>query len=172
LDTAIVVVVPEVERLVEPWRRRFDPAAAEGVAAHITLMFPFRAWAELSEDVHKSLAEIFAKQGPLSLTFRSVRRFPSVLWLAPEPAEPLVDLIHAITGGFPDCLPYGGAHADIVPHLTVAHVPAEGDLDRIDREFGEAASHALPISARIEAATLLRKQDGRWTEQRRYRFAG
>jgi hypothetical protein len=36
------LVVPEAEPLVKPFRDRYDPSAAAGVPAHITLLYPFK----------------------------------------------------------------------------------------------------------------------------------
>ena len=42
IESALVVLVPEAESLVKPFRDRYDPAAAAGVPAHITLLYPFK----------------------------------------------------------------------------------------------------------------------------------
>ena len=42
-ESALVILVPEAEPLVRPFRHRFDPSAALGVPAHITLLYPFIA---------------------------------------------------------------------------------------------------------------------------------
>jgi len=41
IEVAIVVLVPEAETLVEPFRKIFDPSAAKGMPAHITINYPF-----------------------------------------------------------------------------------------------------------------------------------
>jgi hypothetical protein len=43
-----------------------------------------------------------------------------VLWLEPEPGQPFRSLTAAVWAAFPEQPPYGGAHQDPVPHLTVA----------------------------------------------------
>ena len=40
-ETALVVTVPEAEDAVGAYRSRLDPAAAWGVPAHITVLYPF-----------------------------------------------------------------------------------------------------------------------------------
>ena len=42
IESALVVLVPEAEALVKPFRDRYDPSAAVGVPAHITLLYPFK----------------------------------------------------------------------------------------------------------------------------------
>jgi 2'-5' RNA ligase len=176
MDTALVLVVPEAEPTVRSWRERFDPAASEGVPAHITLMYPFRFWAKLDEASHFALSDLFGGYKPFDLLFRSTGRFPGVLWLAPEPTPPVVALVQAIMHCFPDCRPYGGIYPDIVPHLTIADVRRSSSdeivLDQIAQEFATQSASRLPIHSRVTEVTLLRRVGGLWSAQRRYRLAG
>lgn len=45
-QSALVVLVPEAEELVAPFRAAYDAAAAAGMPAHVTILFPFAspAW--------------------------------------------------------------------------------------------------------------------------------
>jgi hypothetical protein len=168
METAIIIPLPAVEPLVGRWRNRFDSSATEGVPAHVTLMAPFRPQRSIDRGTHAILAGLFAGHPAFSVTFRSARRFPLVLWLSPEPARPFVELTRAITARFPDCLPYGGAFADITPHLTVAHAQESAEVDRIEQEFAPTASAGLPLDAWAETAVLLYRKNQRWREERRY----
>jgi hypothetical protein len=40
-ETAVIVPMPAMEPLVEPHRRHLDRAAAWGVPAHVTVLYPF-----------------------------------------------------------------------------------------------------------------------------------
>ena len=40
-ETALVVLVPEAEAIVGRLRQRYDPSAAVGMPAHITINYPF-----------------------------------------------------------------------------------------------------------------------------------
>ena len=41
MESAILLCVPEAEKLVHEWRLKGDPSAARGVPAHVTLLYPF-----------------------------------------------------------------------------------------------------------------------------------
>ncbi|HUD52009.1 2'-5' RNA ligase family protein [Parvibaculum sp.] len=173
MQTALVLRIPEAEAAIAHWRARHDPAAADGMPAHVTLISPFKPSSEIDAEAEASLAYVFAQSAPVDLHFAETRRFPSVLWLAPDRAEPVVGLVRALRLAFPDHLPYGGAHAEVVPHLTVAHLSADAspeDLDRIEKEFLADARPRLPIRARIEAASLFCKDEDGWREKRRFDF--
>lgn len=175
MNTALVLRIPEVEHVVSRWRTLHDPSAAEGMPAHVTLVYPFRAREEIDEEAEASLTYLFAQSAPFDLHFHETRRFPvtSVLWLAPQNPAPIVSLVRALGLAFPEHLPYAGAHPDTVPHLTVANLKTRNvtvaDLDRIEREFmGEAKAH-LPLRARVTAATLFHKhQDAVWREVKQF----
>jgi 2'-5' RNA ligase len=134
-ESAIIVPV-EVPVAVRRLRDRLDPSAAQGVPAHVTLLYPFIAPAGLTDELRATLGRLVAGEPVFAFTLTRVERWPDVVWLAPEPDEPFRRLIETLAGAFPDFPPYGGVHDEVVPHLTVAQDPRPGYL--------EAAEHALP----------------------------
>ena len=164
-ESALIVGVPDVEALVGPFRAKHDPAAAAGVPAHVTVLYPFVAPARITPTIVLSLAELFAALPELRVSFAEVRRFPEALYLAPEPAEPLRKMTERVVARFPETPPYEGKFAEIIPHLTVAHAEEPERLEAIAAEFGRAARGALPISADVRAVELIVKRDGRWRKR-------
>jgi 2'-5' RNA ligase len=134
-ESAIIVPV-EVPMGVRRLRDRLDPSAAQGVPAHVTLLYPFMPLAALTEEVREEVGRIVAAQPAFSFALTRVERWPDVVWLAPEPDAPFRALTERLATAFPDYPPYGGAYPAVVPHLTVAQDPRPGYL--------EAAEHALP----------------------------
>ena len=133
-ESALVVLVPEAEALVKAFRDKYDPSAAAGMPAHITLLYPFKPPPELRADVLETIHACFAEFVPFTYSLAAIRRFRSeVLYLAPEPDEPFRKLTLAICDRYSDRRPYGGKFAEVIPHLTVAHVQNERDLDRSPR---------------------------------------
>jgi 2'-5' RNA ligase superfamily len=84
------------------------------------------------------------------------------LYLAPEPDEPFRQLVLAIWDQYLETPPYGGKWLDIVPHLSVAWVKDEQQLDRIATDFAQASRGRLPISATAAEVSLMEKRSGRW----------
>ena len=41
VESALVVLVPEAEVVVKSFRDQYDPLAANGCPAHVTLLYPF-----------------------------------------------------------------------------------------------------------------------------------
>ena len=134
-ESAIIVPV-RVPVGVMRLRDRMDPSAAEGVPAHVTLLYPFMPVDQLTADVRRKIEDIVASEPSFPLLFKAVRRWPNVVYLEPEPAEPFRRMTAALAAAFPDYPPYEGAHEEIIPHLTVA---AEAPED-----YFAAAEHALP----------------------------
>jgi len=105
-ESALVILVPEAEPLVRPFRERFDPSAALGVPAHITLLHPFIVPERISADTLDAVAECFRGLAPVAFSLTEVRRFPAdTLNLAPAPDEPFRKLTLAIWHRFPDTPP-------------------------------------------------------------------
>src|SRR5262249_30316489 len=113
---------PGAERLVARFRARFDPSAAAGVPAHVTVLYPFVPPSKLTSSILRTLTELFAAVAPFRAKFSRIRRFPGALYLAPVPATPFRRLTQLVHERFPDTPPYEGRFADVVPHLTVADV--------------------------------------------------
>src|SRR5262245_50248923 len=120
-NTALVVLVPEAEPAVAALRAAHDSSAALGVAAHVTLLFPFVPLARWHAGLDAQLAALFSRFVAFDARFRDTARFgDAVLYLAPEPAEPFSALTEAIAAAFPEHPPYEGVHPAVIPHLTVA----------------------------------------------------
>lgn len=163
LESALVVLVPEAEALVKPFRDRHDSSAAAGVPAHITLLYPFKSPPEIGAAEMGALRQCFARFAPFRFQLIRVRRFPvETLYLEPEPDDPFRQMILAVWSDFPETPPYGGRHPDIVPHLSVARTADDRQLGQINEEFSVAARDALPIHARADSVALLDTTSGRW----------
>jgi 2'-5' RNA ligase len=162
--TALIVAVPEAEAFVGAWRAQYDWSARHGVPAHITLLFPFVPAEAVDEQLLADLRSLFTSQPPFAYRFLRTDRFPEVVWLAPEPAEPFKGLIDLIVSRYPDYPPYEGIHDEVIPHLTVA----EGRLD-LQAEVVAALMPALPIEALAHEVTLIVEDDaGRWNPGARF----
>jgi 2'-5' RNA ligase len=163
IESALVVLVPEAEALVKPFRDQYDLSATVGMPAHITLLYPFKAPNEVGSVVLHNLRHRFARFAPFRYSLASIRRFPvGVMYLVPEPDEPFRRLTSAIWDWYPETPPYGGKWPDIVPHLSVANMADEQRLDRVADEFAQASQRRLPIGATASEVALMDNQPGRW----------
>ena len=156
--SAVVLMVP-VPASIRRIRALHDPMARRGVPPHVTLVFPFVPAVRLGKAERQHLAAIAGEARPFSLRFADVRRFPSSLYLAPEPTEPVHALIAAVVRAFPDHPPNEGAFEAVIPHLTVAADAGEAVLAGLV----PAAQAPLPFSAAIRALTVLAEDEiGQW----------
>jgi 2'-5' RNA ligase len=170
IESALVVIVPEAEAVVASFRERYDPSAAVGVPAHITLLYPFKPPAEVGANVLNDLQKCFSGFMPFDFSLAAIRRFPGgVLYLEPEPNEPFRQLTLALWAAYPEAPPYGGKFDTVVPHLTVALADDERQLDSIADDFARAAHGKLPATALAAEVALMDNAAGHW--QIRTRFA-
>ena len=140
-ESALILPIPEVESLVGPLRWRYDRASRLGVPAHMTLLYPFRPPLAIDREI-KMIEDLCASIKSIPFSFTEVRRFPATAYLHPDNPEPFTQLIHTLTKMWPDCQPYGGAHRDIIPHLTVADQVDAATLQAVE----DAVRPRLPIA--------------------------
>jgi 2'-5' RNA ligase len=153
-ETAVLVLVPEVEAAVAEHRAVLDMAASWGVPAHLSVVYPFVPPDDVDDAVLARLAAAVGTVPAFDCVFARTDRFgDDVLWLAPEPEAPFRELTRAVVAAFPTHLPYGGVHGEPVPHLTVGELRL-GSTDELAAVERAVREH-LPIRARIDRAVLL-----------------
>jgi 2'-5' RNA ligase len=137
--------------LAVPFDGLVEPVGiANDLPAHVTVLYPAPG------DV-VALTEVLAPFAPFDVSFARLDRFPGILWLAPEPAEPFVALTEAVVARFPSFPPYGGRYPSIIPHLTVAAALLE--------ETAVLVQPLLPLRAYVDTVVLYESADGRhWQE--------
>lgn len=123
--------VPAAERLVGRSRAQLDPAAALGVPAHVTILYPFLAPALIDDSVLAELSSMFSGVARFAVSFASLRWFGTdVAWLAPRPDDEFRRLTAVVHDRWPACPPYGGTYGEPVPHLTIGDGADRADLER------------------------------------------
>jgi 2'-5' RNA ligase len=154
--TALVALLPELEPLIGGWRRRYTGDGARGMPPHVTLIIPFADSSEV-DDLLEPLGRVLTAFAPFELELRETARFPGLIYLRPEPAEPFVAITEALAQAFPCFPPYAGEFAEIVPHVTVAQADEE-ILAAAEREL----ETELPVRSRVERAWLVEDTPGGW----------
>ena len=66
-QTAIIVPVGAAEPIVGRWRTRFDPAAAAGVPAHVTIIYPFLPGHDIDDNVVREFGTTEAQLGAVAI---------------------------------------------------------------------------------------------------------
>ena len=160
-QSALGVTVLEAEPWVKDLRERYDPTAAVGVPAHITILFPFISPDLLTDSDLTKATETFQRFRPFEFKLEQVDRFPESLYLVPEPDESFISLTQAIVCEFPEYPPYGGKFPKIVPHLTVANRSAEFS-DIAEAELLAIMKDLGPIHAVCNVVELYENSSGYW----------
>jgi 2'-5' RNA ligase len=155
-ETAVVVLLPELEPLIGGWRRRYTGDGARGMPPHVTLIIPFADSADL-DDRLGPLGRALGAFAPFEVAVTETARFPGLLYLRPDPEEPLLAMTAALEAAFPEFPPYAGEFDEIVPHVTVAQEDEEV-LAAIEAELVPQ----LPVRARVERSWLVENTPAGW----------
>jgi 2'-5' RNA ligase len=168
-QTVILAPVPEAETAVRRWRDEFDRTAAEGIPAHIGILFPFVDRERIDDQVLADAADVVSRHPPIQVLLAEVKRFPDGnIYLEPEPDGPFRELTEAVWKRWPDHPPYEGRYGEVIPHLTVAIAPPR----RRASEIESSLRAALPIAARVLAVELWTYEPGRWRKLAAFELGG
>ena len=149
--SALIVTVRRAAPVVEGWlERTATMKPSRGVPAHITVLFPFVPAEQVDDELLEELGALFGRFEPFGFTLPRLARFPTTLYLDPEPAGPFRELTRAVAERWPEHQPYEGEFDEIVPHLTAAH----GEEELLDAAAADIAPK-LPLVARASEVTLL-----------------
>ena len=142
---------------------------AAGIPLHVTLLFPFVPRDRLDEDVFRALHELFAAHAPFTLTLVGIDEFPGVAYAVPEPGGELREWIESLCERFPDCPPYGGEFAEVVPHATLGTWEDPRRQEELVARARELTRGMFPLSCEIHDLALLEEHaPDRWRELRRF----
>lgn len=169
-ETALICRVPEAEPFIGHHRQRFDPPARRNVPAHVTVLYPFMEPALIDASVLASLREIADSVPCFDYRLRDTRRFPSSLYLAPDPGASFDALTQGVHRAFPDYPPFAGKFDVVVPHVTVAHGD-EPQLCEIEVELRIALPGA-GVRARCEEMVLIENTTGVWQPMQTFALGG
>lgn len=167
-ESAVVVRIPAFDEPIASLRSRFGLARKpNGIAPHVTVIVPFLPRQQLGEDgALPALRELCAAIDGFDVTFARTARFPHVLYLAPEPAEPFIALTHALTARWPELKPYASREKQVIPHLTVT----TSRPPKVFHQVEEALRPLLPVRVQVDAAQLYLFDGRRWTEDAQLPF--
>lgn len=154
--SALVLVVPDVEDLVSPYRRTLTADGAN-VPAHITLMSPFFAPSEMSSGVNARIGRIAGAFPAFDFSLTGVARFPGgVMYLTPEPVQPFLDLIRMLRQEFTEVSPYWDQFPEVIPHTTVADAALADDSISLD-QVESAIWKQLPVQCSALEVLLVQR---------------
>ncbi|HWG25365.1 2'-5' RNA ligase family protein [Actinospica sp.] len=153
--SALLLQLPDVAPHLKPW---IDWWPHDGFTTHVTILVPFLPDSEIDEGVLGELRTLFAGFAAFDVTFAKAARFPTVLYLAPEPEQPFRDMTAAVYERWPQCPPYAGKYPDATPHASVVYDRTEAEYEDVARELGTR----LPLRTRAAAVDLLIYDGSRW----------
>ncbi len=159
VQSSVLIPVPCAEPVVGRWRLDYDPSATAGVPAHVTLLVPWLPPAEIEQADLEALDKLVGDVAAFDFALTSLGWFGrSVLWLAPEPTAPFLELTSRLADRF-GTPPWEDVFDEVVPHLTVG---LASDGDELAKVAGALAG-ALPVACRAEEVWVMVGDGTRWS---------
>jgi 2'-5' RNA ligase len=134
--------------------------AADGVPAHVTLLYPFVPPDALDRGVRAAVAQVAARHRPFEFQISGPTRWPDTIYAAVEPAETFLAIHRELAAAFPDFPIYGRPPGfELVPHITVA----DGTFGDDPSIAGDPAWASLPARRTATALEVIASDNwGRW----------
>jgi 2'-5' RNA ligase len=170
VETALVIVLEDAEPFDAVRREFAAEAVARGIPFHLTLLYPFAPREQLTEAMLKDVRSFFETRTPFTFELNRLAAWPRVVYAVPEPDDALRDCMQALHARFPQWPPYGGMHAEVVPHATLGE---EVDAAHVYPEIERRLTGCFPRRYTADTATLLEEfAPNRWGERGRFPFVG
>jgi 2'-5' RNA ligase len=163
-EASALIIRVDLPPALAALRLRSDENAADGVPAHVTLLYPFGDPSSIDHRVGSLVGSIVSRHAAWSMILGERRRWPDTLYVSVEPDAPVRALQVDLAAAFPTLALYGGTYP-FTPHVTIsegegAHDPAVAD---------DPAWSELPVTRVADAVELIvRGSDGRWLVGRRF----
>jgi hypothetical protein len=162
-ESAVVVLVPDADPLVDAHRQQFDVSASWGIPAHLAVIYPFVTPRQVDDALLAGLAELLAAEPAFDCTFTGTAWFgEEMLYLVPDPEEPFRRMTRRVAEAYPDHPPFRGAHGEPVPHLSIGQ-RRQGDLAGLE-QAQKVLCEAMPLRTRIDTAAFYAgtREPGSW----------
>jgi 2'-5' RNA ligase len=164
--SALILPIPEIASVAQPYRRRDTTDGAMGVLPHITILYPFITHSEWNPGFRENLETRLSTFSPFTFKLARLNHFPTnrTLFLDPVPHEPILDLTRALVKMFPDYLPYEGAIPldELYPHVTIATGSTDQDLYEIEESFSREIADQLPLAITAREVWFIVKSGNCW----------
>jgi 2'-5' RNA ligase len=167
-QSALFIPVEEADSIIGRWRHEHDPLASAGVPAHITLIVPWLQPELITADRLSDLDETLRDVKAFEFELTHVDWFGGrVLWAAPVPTRPFLDLIQRLAEryGTPT---WGGQFDEVIPHLTIAHAGAEAGLVSVAADVAVR----LPLRCHADQVWVMVGGGGNWEVVHRVHLVG
>ena len=165
-ESALILSLPQVSDLIQPFRERYTDDGAARVPPHITILFPFVSHDQWSEAATQTVAELAKETPPLTLELAVLAWFTGnrVLYLAPQNSDLIMGLIRRTGNAFPGRPPYGGAIPlrQIIPHVTIAVATTEAERGAIEVEVRSVLEEKLPLAVCVDTLSMWVRTDHGW----------
>lgn len=158
--TALVLLPPPMKwEPIQAIRRAHDRQFRRWMP-HITLLYPFRPREEF-EAITPLLAAVLDRVDPFQVHLRQFRRFQHgprswTLWLAPEPPEPIREIVSRLLEAFPECTETSSHRGGYTPHLSVGQ--CRGRLEDAAVLLESLQGSWKPLSFTVTEIHLIRRE--------------
>ncbi|WP_169747994.1 2'-5' RNA ligase family protein [Pseudonocardia acaciae] len=162
--TALLLPVPAADPLLSRVAEGHPATVRAGLPAHLTVLYPFVPAAQLGPATLNACARIAERAVPIAVRFTACRVRGNLVYIAPEPVEPVDALVGAVRQRWPELVPYGGRFPDAPAHVTLAlDAPPADHADILRR-----VDPLLPVADTLDELVLVVSGPDGWVARSRW----
>lgn len=167
-QSALMLKCSDTEPVVQSLRERLDPSAADGVSAHLNLLYPFTTNLSMGDD--DALIEVLRDFGRFHIDFTRTGWFGTdSVYLVPDNTTVLTNLVTRIREVFPEYPAFGAVPERAVPHVTIGKRAPASELRAAETEV-LAKLPVRQVCTTVELWSGPPPGTGRWQRHRTYQL--
>ena len=167
-QSALMLQCSDVEPMLGELRKRLDPSAADGVPAHLNLLYPFTSRLSVEED--DRLLQVLQEFGRFQIEFTRTAWFgEDSVYLAPDKPVVLTNLVTRIREVFPEYPAFGAVPERAVPHVTIGKRAPLKELQAAEKQV-RARLPVTQLCVTVELWSGPPPGTGRWRRHRTYQL--
>lgn len=155
LETFLTLILADQNpELAQAHDELYPERVPEGIPLSLTLLYPFAAPSQV-EQHYETLRRFFGSYEPFDFRLARLEQWDEsgAVYAAPEPEQPLRDLMRALWQLFPQFPPYG-VGGDPPPHASLTD-PVAGDRAAARARVEQRLAGLLPAPFHITEVTLM-----------------
>ncbi len=157
MKSSIDIIFPELEDLLNPWRKETIEIANKGVPPHISIIYP---WIDspINENDLNKVKSLLNEINSFEIEFTDIKSFDNgILYLAIKNSTFIKNIQTKLLEIFPSIKLYNGEFENPIIHLTIAKF--DNTINSNSSQLYNKIQNYLPLKKKITKITIMTENE-------------